>query len=333
MFGTYDKRSLVLMILRILWEHTDAEHRLQQREIVQLIKSEYGLEVDRRTVKNNVESLIDLFWDTELEIDIENGYCLRARDFTDIELRMLIDGVRYSKQLTQKQAQELIEKLKRLSNRFFTENTNTVCALDGYQYTDNKQCLYNLEIINEAIELNKKISFNYNVYGLDLKRTSKREGYTYVVSPYQVIIHNEYYYLLCNFDRYQNIAHLRIDKMTHLEVLEEKVKNKSRFRELEKSFHLSKHIAEHVYMYSGESVRATIKCSQSLIDELVDWFGKSFRIVDNKDGEVTIRVKCNEQSLFYWALQYGMFAEVIEPKELRNRIREAAEGMCRKYAE
>lgn len=121
--------------------------------------------------------------------------------------------------------------------------------------------------------------------------------------------------------------------MTQLTVMDEKVKNKKQIPELRDGFNLSKHIAEHVYMYGGESVRTTIKCSQSLIGELVDWFGKSFRIVNNKDGEVTICVKCNEQSLFYWALQYGICAEVIEPKELRSRIREVVEGMSRKYAE
>lgn len=333
MFGFYDKRSLNLIILKILWEHTDAEHRLQQQEIVQLIKLEYGLEVDRRTVKNNVVSLKDLLFDTELEIDTENGYCLISRDFMDIELCMLIDSVRFSRHLTQKQSQELIEKLKRLSSRHFSKKVSPVCGLSDFQYTENKQqCLYNLEMINEAIKLGKKISFTYNIYGEDLKLTSKRKGYTYVVSPYQVILRNEYYYLICNFDRYSDIAHLRIDKMTQVEIMAENVKNRNQIPELGKGFNLSKHIAEHVYMYGGESVRATIKCSQSLIGELVDWFGKSFRIVDNKDGEIIIRVKCNEQSLFYWALQYGTCAEVIEPVELRCRIREAVERMSRKYA-
>ena len=55
MYGLYDKKNINIIILRILWEHTDENHRLQQQEIVQLVKQEYGMEIDRRTVKNNID--------------------------------------------------------------------------------------------------------------------------------------------------------------------------------------------------------------------------------------------------------------------------------------
>lgn len=334
MFAVYDKRNINLIILKILWEHTDAEHRLQQQEIVQLVKMEYGLDIDRRTVKNNVESLKDLLFDTDLEIDTGKGYCLLGRDFTDVELRTLIDSVLFSKQLSKKQAQDLIGKLKRLSSKHFCENVSSVSAMEEFCYTDGKQqVMFNLDLINEAINLGKKISFTYDVYGTDLQPKFKRNGYIYVVSPYQIILHNEHYYLLCNFEKYSDIAHLRIDKMTQLQVLEEKVKDKEQIPELGEAFNLSKYLAEHLYLYGGETVHATVKCRQSLIDELVDRFGKNFRIVNQENGEITIRVKGNEQSLFYWALQYGVFAEVLEPQSLRNRIREAIGEMGKKYGE
>lgn len=333
-YGMYDKRSLNLIILKILWEHTDAEHRLQQQEIVQLIKTEYGLEVDRRTIKNNVESLKNVFFETGLEIATENGYGLIGREFTDVELRMLFDSVLFSNQLSKKQAKDLIDKLKRLSSKYFNGMVSHVYNLTDLQYADNSQTvLYNMDLINEAIASGKKISFTYNVYGVDLQPVSKRKGYIYVASPYQMILHNGYYYLICNFDKYSELAHLRIDKMTELKVMDVKAKEKSRIPEMGNSFRLSKHIAEHVYMYGGKSVWATIRCHQSLIDQLIDSFGKNFRIRDYKNEEITIRVKCNEQALFYWALQYGTCAEVIEPITLREQIRKAIGGMAEKYAE
>ena len=84
-------------------------------------------------------------------------------------------------------------------------------------------------------------------------------------------------------------------------------------------------------MYSGKSVNAVIRCNQSLMDELIDWFGKDFRLLENSNEEITIRVACNEQSLFYWALQYGMSAEILEPVELREKIKSAIRRMADTY--
>ena len=332
MYGIYDKKNLNIIILQILWKHTDENHRLQQQEIVRLVNTEYGLEIDRRTVKNNVEALKGLFDDTAVEISNEKGYCLITREFADSELRMLIDSVLFSKLISQKQAKDLIEKLKGLSSKYFSAKVSHVFNLPKMQYADNKQqVLYNLEIINDAITLNKKISFIYNSYGTDFKLHPKRENYLYVASPYQMVANNGHYYLICNFDKYENLAHLRIDKMTDVSILSERSKSKKQIPELVNGFNLPKHMAEHVYMYGGKSVTAIIKCNQSLMDELIDWFGKDFYILENSNEELIIRVICNEQSLFYWALQYGVSAEILEPADLREKIKDAVKRMADKY--
>ena len=332
MYGLYDKKNLNLIILMILWEHTVEAHRLQQQEIVQLVKTEYGLEIDRRTVKNNVDALKDLFFDTNVEISTDKGYCILGRDFTDSELRMLIDSVLFSKNISQKQAKDLIGKLKGLSNKYFSAKVSHVCNLPDLQYADRKQqVLYNLDVINDAISFEKKISFIYNRYDTKFQLVPKRSDYTYIVNPYQMIAHNGHYYLICNFDKYSEVAHLRIDKMTDVKILDEKAKEKKLIPELEYGLDLPKHMAQHVYMYGGNSVWAVIKCHENLMDELVDWFGKDFCILDHIEEEISIRVKVNEQSMFYWALQYGDCAEIVEPVHLRQKIKDAVGRMADKY--
>ena len=44
-----------------------------------------------------------------------------------------------------------------------------------------------------------------------------------------------------------------------------------------------------------------------------------------------IHVKCNEEAMRYWSLQYGPFVEVLEPKQLRERIKEDVNNMSEKY--
>ncbi len=334
MYGLYDKKNLNIIVLKILWEHTDASHRLQQQEVQQLVKIEYGLEIDRRSVKNNVEALKDIFADSNIDISTDKGYCLIARDFDDSELRMLIDSVLFSKSISQVQAKELIKKLKHLSSKYFSAKVSHVSNLPDLQYASKKQqLLYNLDVINDAISGNRKITFIYNSYGTDFELHPKRENYIYKVNPYQMVAHNGKYYLICNFDQYDNLAHMRVDLMTDVCILEEKRKPKNKIPELENGFSLPRHMAEHVYMFAGESVSTTIRCEEGIMTELVDWFGKDFRIIKQEDGMITIRVVCNRRAMFFWALQYGICSEVLEPKDLRDEIRDAIENMNTKYKE
>lgn len=49
-----NKKMLNMLILEILKEYTDAEHRLTQQEIIDLLKLNYGAECDRRSIRNNI---------------------------------------------------------------------------------------------------------------------------------------------------------------------------------------------------------------------------------------------------------------------------------------
>ena len=316
-----------MLILEILKEYSDQEHRLTQQEIIRLLKSNYDMDCDRRSVKNNVMCLKELGY----EISMEDGYYLLEREFDDAELRMLIDSVLFSKNLTQKQAKTLIEKLKGMGNRYFSAKVNHVSNLPELHHGDNKQLMYVLDTINEAISQHKKISFVYNKYGSDFKLHPKREE-KYVVNPYQMVANNGFYYLIGNYDKYDDISHYRLDKMTCVEMLTEKMKPQNQVTGLEQGLNLPKHMAEHIYMFSGESVAINMLVDETIISELVDWFGNDFYVIEKRrNNQVLVRLKCNEQAFFYWALQYGPYVEVLEPVSLRSKIAEAVSEMNEKY--
>ena len=92
MYATANKKMLNMLILDILKEYSDGEHRLSQQEIIRILNREYGMACDRRSVKNNVEYLKELGYD----ISMEKGYYLAEREFEDSELRLLIDAVLFS---------------------------------------------------------------------------------------------------------------------------------------------------------------------------------------------------------------------------------------------
>lgn len=48
-----NKKMLNMLILEILKDYTDADHRLTQQEIIDLLKLNYGAECNRRSIRNN----------------------------------------------------------------------------------------------------------------------------------------------------------------------------------------------------------------------------------------------------------------------------------------
>ena len=55
----YAKKLITINILRILQGHSDAAHPISQKEIIKYLKDEYGMEVDRKAVRRNIDFLID----------------------------------------------------------------------------------------------------------------------------------------------------------------------------------------------------------------------------------------------------------------------------------
>ena len=328
MYATGNKKMLNMLILEILKTYSDEQHSLTQQEIIKLLDKNYGMKCDRRSVKSNVESLKELGYD----ISMEKGYRLLSREFDDAELRILIDSVLFSRSISTRQAKGLIEKIRKLASTYFNAKVSHVSNLPELSRTINKQAMYSLDVINDAISDKKKISFTYNIMGTDFKLHPKREE-PYIVNPYQIVANNGRFYLIGNYDKYDNVAHFRIDKMTDVKMLSEKMKPMRKVPEIEKGLNLPKHMAEHFYMFSGESVPVKIRTTADMMSELTDWFGNDFTIMKKDGDQIIIRVVCNYDAMRYWALQYGPYIEVLEPKSLREKLLHDAKEMVDKYTD
>ena len=53
------KKISILYILNILKKYSDVNHPMTQQQIAEKLESEYGMSVDRGTIKSNVMDLID----------------------------------------------------------------------------------------------------------------------------------------------------------------------------------------------------------------------------------------------------------------------------------
>lgn len=330
MYATGNKKMLNMLILEILRNYTDEEHSLTQQEIIKLLELNYGMECDRRSVKNNVLSLKEIGEECGFEISMEKGYRLISREFDDAELRILIDSVLFSKSISTRQAKNLIKKIRNLASKYFNAKVSHVCNLPELNRTINKQAMYSMDVINDAIAEKRKINFIYNDIGTDFKLHPRREE-PYVVNPYQIVANNGRFYLICNYDKYDNVAHFRIDRMTDVHELEEKIKPMKEVPELDGRLNLPKHMAEHIYMFSGPSSAIKLATTADMMSELVDWFGTDFKIMEQDGDRIVVRLNCNEKAMRFWALQYGPYVEVLGPESLREQIKTDIAAMSKKY--
>lgn len=328
MYATGNKKMLNMLILEILRQYTDENHSLTQQEILKLLEKNYDMPCDRRSVKANVLSLKEMGYD----ISMENGYRLVSREFDDAELRILIDSVLFSKSISTKQAKDLIAKIRSLASNYFNAKVSHVSNLPELNRTVNKQAMYCLDTLNDAIADKHKVSFRYNDVGTDFKLHQRRDM-EYVVNPYQIVASNGRFYLIGNYDKYDDVTHYRIDKMTDVRELDEKVKPMKQVVGLENGLNLPKHMAEHIYMFSGDSVPVKIETTKNMFSEIADWFGKDIKILSEEGEKLVLRLNCNESAMRYWALQYGPSVEVLEPESLRNQIITDIKDMTKRYGD
>ena len=65
MYTKQHKKMLVINILEILKKYTDEDHRLSQKDIVGILKTEYGMTADRKAVRRNLTNLMEAGYEIE----------------------------------------------------------------------------------------------------------------------------------------------------------------------------------------------------------------------------------------------------------------------------
>lgn len=211
------KKLALIRILQILQKYSDRDHPLRQEDIVQRLKQEYGLTIERKAIGRNLSLLREAGFEIE---SARAGSYLDERTFTDAELRILIDGVLSSKYITAKYSRDLIDKLCGLSNRYFRSHVRYIYSVGEWDKTDNQALFCSIELVDEAIEKRKQICFDYNKYGID-KRLHKT--HTHYASPYQLILHNQRYYLMARDEYWKNLVYYRLDRITNMRITDQKL--------------------------------------------------------------------------------------------------------------
>lgn len=328
------RKKLSFAILDILRKYTDEDHRLSQKDIIDILKTEYDMSADRKSVKRNITRLMEMGYEINFsealrmfpnkDRVLEESYILSdfwlEREFTDSELRLLVDSLLFSKHIPYSQCKELVDKLGGLSNQYFKSRVRFISTLPETT-PKNKELFYTIEILDEAIAKGKQVAFIYNEYGTDKKLHPKRD-LEYIVNPYQMAATNGRYYLIGNYDKYDNLANYRLDRITDIRLLDTPVKPVRVVEGMKNGLYLPKHMAEHLYMFSGESVPVIFRMKKIILNDVIDWFGAEISFSDETNDEVTARVTVNWHAMRHWALQYCRHVRILTPSDLKKQVQQ-----------
>ncbi len=366
---------LILKILDVLRRYTDEDHTLTQKEIVDILRRDYDTVVDRKAVSRNIENLKNAGYKIRNGKEIQRVVHItetiedadgnkkrvsvvdpvtskpeveRSRiqtdlylehDFTGAELRLLIDSVIFSKHIPRKKCQELALKLRELSSRHFRARVKHIATFPAVK--DYNEALFDtIDILDEAISKGLQVSFSYCEYGTDKMPHRKRrpDGSVreYVCSPYAMAANDGKYYLICNYDKYNDISNYRIDRITDIKLLETRAKP---FRELEGAgmhgygLDLETYMREHIYMFSSGTVRVKFRIVRAMIGDVIDVFGENVRFSDETEAHVTVSAYVNELAMAQYAKGFAPDVIVLEPKSLLERVRGDIEKTAGIYKE
>lgn len=319
------KKLALLRILQILEDETDKEHPYTQAQIIKRLAEKYDITVERKAVGRNLSLLKEAGFGIE---STKAGSFFDDRTFEQSELRLLVDSILCSRYINKKHSEDLIEKIVALGGKNFKSHVKHIYSVGKWSKSDNIEFFYNIEIADEAIETAKQITFHYNKFD---ETARLKKTYRQIVSPYQMILHNQRYYLMAYNEYWKNMAFYRMDKITDVEILDKPqtpirsvpgYKNGIDYKDLATS---------RPYLYADKAEKIVVACDKALMDDVVDWFGNGVSVRKGNEGQIVVTLYASKDAMLYWALQYGKRAKVLEPEDLVQKIKQTLDDVLKSY--
>src|SRR5699024_2036022 len=132
---------------------------------------------------------------------------------------------------------------------------------------DYQRVQFAIDCIHRAISKKRILRYQYGRYNMDKEFVYSREGAIYEVEPYALIWKNDYYYLIARYLETDELRHYRLDRMMNVEMTD------IQFRR--ETFDLNSYVDKSFHMFAGEEIRIKIEFDESLINVVLDRFGRS----------------------------------------------------------
>ena len=319
-----NQKLKILYILDYLQRNSHVDHPIRAVELISMLESK-GIQCERKTVYSDIAALQDYGVDIVSTPGKNGGYYIASRNFELPELKLLIDAVQSSRFLTEKKSRELIEKLCRECSVHEAKLVRRDVLVSGRVKSMNETIYYSVDTIQEAIGQNRQISFRYFDWNLD--GTRKYRDRDYVASPYGLCQDNENCYLLA-FSARHGITSYRLDRMADIRILDE---SRTPCPEL-----TGKNLLEHAnrlfQMYSGEALNVKMRFHRSLVNVVVDRFGRDTMLIPDGEEHFVFTARVAISPIFLsWIIGFGAKAKILHPQSVIRQCRELCQEAMEQY--
>lgn len=331
MSGSSNIKLKFLYILKILNEKSDEENPISMKELIEEL-NKYRIDAERKSIYNDIKLLQDYGIDICKVSGKKFGYFIGNRDFETPELKLMIDAVQSAKFITPKKSRELIRKIESLTSKNFAKKLESQVFIDDRIKYQNEEIYYNIDKIQRAIMNDNMITFKYYKYNINKERVYRNNGMKYIVNPYFLSWLDNHYYLIGNYHKYDDISHYRIDRISDVNILDEK---RRRFSEIS-SYKNCVNIADYdknVYgAFSGVTEEVILRFHNNLVDAVIDRFGTDIFII--KDGDEHFKIRTNvitSNGFISWLFGFWDEVEVLKPLSLREKVKDALKSINELY--
>lgn len=332
MAGVQKSKLKLLYLADILKKKTDENNYLAATEICDEL-AKLDIPAERKSIYKDIEILREYGFDI-IHTGSKNrgGYFMGAREFELAEIRLLSDAVQAANFISQKKTKQLVEKIESFASESQARILHSQVYVDNRPKCKNEEIYYTINLLDEAINKSVKVSFTYTKRKITDEFKTAKEEKQFKVSPYALIWSDDHYYLVCNNEKYDNLMHLRIDKIKKLDLLDERSRHFSEVSDYKTSFDSADYASKLFNMFSGEPKPIELICNNDVLDPILDRFGENVRIQKVDDEHFLIRTNAVvSQGLVSWILGFGDRIKVRTPNDLIYDVTKKAQEIVDLY--
>ncbi len=324
MAGVSRQKQKLLLMEQLFSQRTDENHAITGNQLIDILK-DMGIKAERKTIYDDIATLCDAGLDIRTtKSGHSNAYYMGERQFSEEELRILVDCVASSRFLTIKRSGELIRKLQRLTSEHKAPALRRTVHIENRTKSSNDPVFSVVDAVEEAIHADRQAELTLGETGAD----KRRQGRVVAVSPFLVVWENDHYYIICRMEGENGgtLTRVRADRVTAAEVSKEKRVPLTEQEELA----ARKLKAPLDNQGTLEEVR--IRFDASLLDDIFDRFGDKVSIRTEDGGELSVDVAVQLSPSFWgWLFGFGERARITSPAVVKEMAAERLANLAEKY--
>ncbi len=321
----------LLYIIDILRKYSDEENPISAVKLCEIL-AELGISAERKAIYNDIDNLTFYGYDIVHTRVPKNGYFLASREFELPEIYLLSDAIRSAPFISPKKSRELISKLDNMLSLNQQKKREKGIYINENAKSLNEEIYYNIDTISSAIENRLKITFKHGKKSLNENREIVTTYKDMTVSPYALCWQDDYYYLIGNYSKYDNLIHLRLDRMKKVSITDESIRPFSEVSEYTEFFDIHDYTNKIFGMFGGDLQKIELTCSKDILEQVVDKFSDKIFIKNLTDTHFSFSADVAiSEALVTWISNYADKITVKSPQTLIDMITARAESIIKNY--